>query len=337
MYTEVIVMDEREGTIKVNNHEVSYNKTRCAIQRFNMYDMLKFEDNEHVNNKMLPNMMMHRNALLSPEQYRKLSEELTKPARQVNNGRMLYDIGPAEGLGTQRFDWDTITGMAAAHSSMILEEKFDSTNRTRQTGAIPFLFQGFRVEMRDLASNNQTGMESVDVTNAIEAGIVIGNLEETLEVVGIVGHNGLFNSATAPAVVGANFNVPGNAVITVRAMLQSLAGVGTFSQGVGFNLTLNPQELIELKSSTLPNGGPKEMDQIMDMLSGGKVVESSAMAAGSCMLSRAPGLKDFELKFGVDLTTMDYEIPPGATGFVAFLTVKPIIRRPLAIVTAAGV
>jgi uncharacterized linocin/CFP29 family protein len=286
---------------------------------------------------MKPIVEFRTNSPLTEEQYTEIDTAIkTAALSQMKARRIMPTTGPF-GFGKEAISFNKLSQMSDAQISYSwkVDANQDIVNLSPTVLPIPVLSKSFRINARDLEASRTYGTP-LDTQNAKSAGYVVAKKEDELAFMGYkpdgVNYDikGLYPSAGNSYTTSKDF---GTATNIPDAINGALAKFYEDDIDGPFNLGLNPVQFAET-NVLIANGGGKSWRQWIEETIGGQVYMTSAITAGTGLMTTAGDRGFFDLALGVDLVSRAEQLglDEGYDLFaVAMETVVPRVFVPEAI------
>lgn len=226
---------------------------------------------------------------------REMDTKIHQPLRQINKSRKLVSVTLGEGFGQTSIDWVELQKMSKAMTSYNFSTgNIDTVDFAINHSKIPIIWKDYVLDRRLYEAMRMRGAD-IDSSAALDAAYAVNAAEEQMIIRGVVNtldptdyvHPGLYEGAGidfATSTSVATFGGIQNAVIGAYTLMDS-ADVPT--DAIKWNLTLSPNvynRVIQSRSSM----GNREAPELLDLLNGGNLYKSNALANGTALLSPTP-------------------------------------------------
>jgi len=222
----------------------------------------------------------------------KLDSKLVDPLRRVLIGRQLVHVTPPAGFGVTAVNWSKINEMSAGMVSYGFSGgNSDSLNAVPTTEKVPVYWKDYSVDRRMYEGFLMNGYD-IDTSTALSAAFVAAKVEDSAIIMGVTNDginydiNGLYQGAGSDYSTAADFATPGKPTEAVAGAL-NLFDIADIPSTLPFNLTLASVQFNQLRALRNTNG-VREMPEVLEMLNGGTIRASNALAAGTGLLTPTP-------------------------------------------------
>jgi uncharacterized linocin/CFP29 family protein len=239
-----------------------------------------------------------------------IDTQLVEPLRTVLVGRKLVNIpNTPKGLGVTSVKWNVLAEMSGGNVGYTFANTNEDTmNATPQTARTVIHWKDFSIDRGTYEAWKLNG-EEFDAMVALSAAYVAAKVEDTTIIQGVKNDgsnydiNGLYNAAGNDYSTSKDFATFGNATIAVGGALDLLAA-DDIPTNIPFNLLLNPTQRGELRV-VRSTSGIKEEPDVLAMLNGGDIIESTIVTAGTGLLLPTPAAQRpyFDYWLGCDWKT----------------------------------
>lgn len=208
---------------------------------------------------------------------KKVESQLVDPLRQINIGRKLVYVTPAQGFGISSVDWGKITEMSEGYVSYGFSDgNEDIIDVTLTNSKIPVYWKDYKVPRRMYESWRVNGTD-IDSAAAISAGYQTVTSEDFAIIQGVKNDgtnydiNGLYQGAGSDCSTSLDFGTWGNAIKAVAGAKTTMAGYGVPAYNMPLNMVLGHTNFGQLEASVHSTSGVLEMPIVEKMLNGGSV------------------------------------------------------------------
>jgi uncharacterized linocin/CFP29 family protein len=223
---------------------------------------------------------------------KKVDAEIAAPLREVAVGRQLVATTVAADFGITSVDWATLTEMSEAMVTYNFSDgNQDTVDFNITNSKVPIFWKDYKLDRRLMMAMQKAGT-NVDVDAALSAAYRVQSAENTAIIQGIsldgtnYKVNGLYQGAGNDYSTQKDFGTYGNAIAAVGGGLALIAADGGPAYSIPYNLALNPTQYAELLISE-STSGVSEYDRVKAILKGGEIFSSTAITAGTGLLSPA--------------------------------------------------
>lgn len=225
-----------------------------------------------------------------------IDKQLQEPLRTVLVGRRLVAVpNTPRGLGITSVKWNVLAEMSSGMVGYTFSNTNEDTmNATPQTARTLIHYKDFLIDRGTYEAWKLNG-EDFDTMVALSAAYVAAKVEDQTILMGVKndGSNydvsGLYAGAGNTYSTSEDFGTFGNATIAVGGALDMLAA-DDIPTNIPFNLALNPTQRGQLRVSRSTNGIREEPD-VVAMLNGGEIIETTIVTAGTGMLLPTPAVQ----------------------------------------------
>ena len=208
---------------------------------------------------------------------KKVESQLVDPLRQVNIGRKLVYVTPAQGFGISSVDWGKITEMSEGYVSYgFTDGNEDIIDVTLTNSKVPVYWKDYKVPRRMYESWRVNGTD-IDSAAALSAGYRQVSAEDLAIIQGVSNDgtnydiNGLYQGAGNDCNTSLDFGAWGNAIKAVAGGKTLMAADGVPAYNMPLNMVLPATQYGELEASVHSTSGALELPIVEQMLNGGKV------------------------------------------------------------------
>jgi len=208
---------------------------------------------------------------------KKVESQLVDPLRNINIGRKLVSVTPAQGFGVSSVDWGKITEMSAGYVSYgFTDGNEDMIDVALTNSKIPVYWKDYKVPRRMYESWKVNGTD-IDSAAAISAGYQTVSTEDLAIIQGVTndGTNydilGLYQGAGNDCSTSLDFGTWGNAIKAVAGAKNLMVADGVPAYNMPLNMVLPSTQYGELEASVHSTSGQLEMPIVERMLNGGAV------------------------------------------------------------------
>jgi len=283
--------------------------------------------------------------MLTDEELRYLDTRIIQAARTKLHMRNLFAIQRLPDAGVKTWRQFVMTDMAQAVIDMDGQtESMDRNEFTPKDAQVPTIHKEFTLFWRDVIASRRNGL-NIDTIQAENAAIQILEEEEKLLLVGeytgwkALGIEGLLTAtgngggATVGSWVAAtNYNI----ISDVGAAIAALQNAGFMGPYAGiFRSAQYAKMLAPLKDGA----GSLVIEKIKELLDQVLVSDYLVSAAGATTsaLVVEPGIENFVLGIGQDITRFSQQLPNMNTYVKIYEVVTPYIKRPESIYEITGI
>lgn len=240
---------------------------------------------------------------------RALDKKIVDPLRMVLVGRQLVPVTPPAGMGKSNVEWDTATDMSdGLVSYAFYDGNEDELGFSRSNQKIPFYWKDFKIDRGAYEAFKADG-KPLDGANAIGAAYKAAKVEDAAIINGVTNDdtnydiNGLYQGAGNDYSTASTTSTAG-VPTTMVAGAMNLLEQANVPVNIPLNLVLHPTQANKIRPLRSANG-VREMPEVLEMLNGGQIFSTTAIAAGTGMLLPAAKVAEpfFDLFLRVDWRT----------------------------------
>ncbi|MGI6124680.1 MAG: encapsulin [Acetivibrionales bacterium] len=208
---------------------------------------------------------------------KKIESQLVDPLRQINIGRKLVYVTPAQGFGISSVEWGKITEMSEGYVSYgFTSGNEDMIDVTLTNNKIPVYWKDYKVPRRMYESWKVNGTD-IDNAAALSAGYQTVSAEDMAIIQGVKNDGthydilGLYQGAGADYSTSSDFGTWGNAIKALAGAKTTMASYGVPAYNMPLNMVLGFTNYGQLESSVHSTSGQLEKPIVESMLNGGAI------------------------------------------------------------------
>ncbi len=240
---------------------------------------------------------------------RALDKKIVDPLKMVLVGRQLVPVTPPAGMGKSNVEWDTATDMSdGLVSYAFYDGNEDELGFARSNQKIPFYWKDFKIDRGAYEAFKERG-EKIDGANAIGAAYKAAKVEDAAIINGVTNDgtnydiNGLYQGAGNDYTTASTTSTAGVPTTMVAGAINMLEQ-DDVPVNIPLNLVLHPTQANKIRPLRSANG-VREYPEVLEMLNGGQIFSTTAIAAGTGMLLPAAKVAEpfFDFFLRVDWRT----------------------------------